>query len=351
MGYQFRVLCCVILFCTGVDVKCSIEKHMQEAGLAPAEYQCTATKMADYLLKSRADNTTKKYWSCFELFHKFCKDNKMESKPALPICVAMYITNMIDQDKSHSVISSSIYAIKWVHNLNDLSDPTESGMVKQLLEASKRLRSKPVHKKDVVDSEILISLCNVYKNSSDIIELRDLSMIMLAYAGFMRISEVCKLKCNDVEFKDDHIVLRIVSSKTDVYRKGSEIVIAKGQTAACPYSILRRYVEAANLSLESTSFIFKPAFRSKSLTSLITKNKPLSYTRARECIVKKLSLVAPELNIHSLRASGATVAANTSAVSDRCLKRHGRWKSDSSKDGYIEDSLEKRLYISKVLNL
>ena len=96
-----------------------------------------------------------------------------------------------------------------------MSDPTESGMVKQLLEASKRLRSKPVQKKDVVDSEILISLCNVYKNSLDIIELRDLSMIMLAYAGFMRISEVCKLKCNDVEFKDDHIVLRIVSSKTD----------------------------------------------------------------------------------------------------------------------------------------
>ena len=57
---------------------------------------------------------------------------------------------MIDQDKSHSVISSSIYAIKWVHNLNDLSDPTESGMVKQLLEASKRLRSKPVQKKKML---------------------------------------------------------------------------------------------------------------------------------------------------------------------------------------------------------
>ena len=25
---------------------------------------------------------------------------------------------------------------------------------------------------------------------------------------------------------------------------------------------------------------------------------------------------------------------------DRLLKRHGRWKSDRAKDGYIEDSLE-----------
>ena len=107
--YWLSILCCVILFCTGVDMKCSIEKHMEEAGLAPAEYQCTATKMADYLLKSRADNTTKKYWSCFELFDKFCKDNKMVSKPALQICVAMYITNMIDQNKSLSLFINIRY--------------------------------------------------------------------------------------------------------------------------------------------------------------------------------------------------------------------------------------------------
>ena len=39
---------------------------------------------------------------------------------------------------------------------------------------------------------------------------------------------------------------------------------------------------------------------------------------------------------------GAKVAANAD-VSERCLKKHGRWKSESSKDGYILDSTEKRL--------
>ena len=34
------------------------------------------------------------------------------------------------------------------------------------------------------------------------------------------------------------------------------------------------------------------------------------------------------------------MAANT-GVSNRCLKKRGRWKSDSSKDGYIVDSTEK----------
>ena len=48
-------------------------------------------------------------------------------------------------------------------------------------------------------------------------------------------------------------------------------------------------------------------------------------------IVSKLKIVAPFsiLGLHSLRASGATAAANAEGVSERCLKRHGRWKSDN----------------------
>ena len=45
-----------------------------------------------------------------------------------------------------------------------------------------------------------------------------------------------------------------------------------------------------------------------------------------------------------------TTAANAN-VNDRCLKRHGRWKVDSSKDGYIQDSVQKRLKITESLHL
>ena len=39
----------------------------------------------------------------------------------------------------------------------------------------------------------------------------DLTMVMLANAGFVQISEVCKLACNDVEYIEDQIVLIIIS--------------------------------------------------------------------------------------------------------------------------------------------
>jgi len=116
--------------------------------------------------------------------------------------------------------------------------------------------------------------------------------------------------------------------------------------------MLQRYLNYSGLILGTDSYLFKPACRSGSRCFLLKSNKKLSYTRARECILAKLKSVAPELNLglHSLRASGATVAAN-SGVSDRCLKRHGRWKTDTAKDGYVEDSLDKKLSITKTLKL
>ena len=91
----------------------------------------------------------------------------------------------------------------------------------------------------------------------------------------------------------------------------------------------------AGLNIHSDEVLFKPAFRLKKKASLIKKNKSLSYKRAKEFIIEKLKVVAPDLNLglHSLRASGSTTAASAPWVSDRCLKRHGQWKSDTSKDG------------------
>ena len=50
--------------------------------------------------------------------------------------------------------------------------------------------------------------------------------------------------------------------------------------------------------------------------------------------------------VHSLQAGGATAAANA-GVPDHAFKRHGHWRSESAKDGYIKDTLDYRLDVSK----
>ena len=56
------------------------------------------------------------------------------------------------------------------------------------------------------------------------------------------------------------------------------------------------------------------------------------------------------IGARSLKFWGATAAANAS-VHDHMFKRHRCWRSDKAKDGYISDSLEERLKVSKSLGI
>ena len=69
----------------------------------------------------------------------------------------------------------------------------------------------------------------------------------------------------------------------------------------------------------------------------------------REIVLEKLSELGLDRNLfglHSLRSGGASAAAGA-GVPDRLFKRHGRWRSENAKDGYIKDSLESRLSVSQ----
>ena len=177
-------------------------------------------------------------------------------------------------------------------------------------------------------------------------------MMLLSFAGFLRYDEISSLRFCDVEIRDSFLVLHINKSKTDQYRQSSEVLISKGTTCACPFNMFIRYTSLVGFSVGSSDFLFRPIYRSGSLCKLIRKNKQLSYTAARESLLKRIRIIRHDVNIglHSFRSGGATVAANAD-VSDRCLKKHGRWKSDSSKDGYIVDSTVNRLKISQSLGL
>ena len=66
--------------------------------------------------------------------------------------------------------------------------------------------------------------------------------------------------------------------------------------------------------------------------------------------VEELGYPAEVFGLHSLRAGGTSAAANA-GVSDRLFKRHGRWRSDNAKDGYIEDSMQSRLSVTQCLGI
>ena len=73
----------------------------------------------------------------------------------------------------------------------------------------------------------------------------------------------------------------------------------------------------------------------------------------RELVLGKLTALgyeAKQFGLHSFRAGRATTAANR-GLPERLYKRHGRWRSERAKDGYIKDSWERCLRVSEGLGL
>ena len=66
--------------------------------------------------------------------------------------------------------------------------------------------------------------------------------------------------------------------------------------------------------------------------------------------LKELGFDASKFGMHSLRSGGASAAANA-GVPDRLFKRHGRWRSETAKDGYIKDSTDALMSVSRSLEL
>lgn len=177
-------------------------------------------------------------------------------------------------------------------------------------------------------------------------------MVLLAFAGFLRFNELINIRRCDIQLFCSHVNIFIMKSKTDIFRQGAWVLIGTTGSLSCPVNMLRRYLTLAKLTSDlDEDFIFRPLCFMKSVNNYRLRNGQLSYTRCLEIFKEALALVGvnpKDYGLHSLRAGGATAAANC-GVPDRLFKKHGRWRSETAKDGYVKDSMQNRLSVS--LNL
>ena len=138
-------------------------------------------------------------------------------------------------------------------------------------------------------------------------------------------------------------------------REGNQVVIAKTGNPTCPVRILEKYLLHSDIDALSSEFIFRQIVFCKSQNKYILKStdKPLSYSSVRDIFKSKLKVLdldPSKFGLHSFRSGAASASAN-SHVSERLIQRHGRWRCSSSKDAYVQDSLDDKLSVSRNLNL
>ena len=108
----------------------------------------------------------------------------------------------------------------------------------------------------------------------------------------------------------------------------------------------------AKINASSELFLFRGISKTKEGEKL-RDTGTLSYTTVREQFWGKLvELGYPPtgFGLHSLWVGGASATAQA-GVSDRLFRQHGRWRSETAKDGYVEDSKENCLSVSKSIGI
>lgn len=309
------------------------------------------------LLESKSQNTTSTYFRGFLKWKQWAYSNGLGSGDILParaLHVGLYLASLIQTSNSPSTVIHAFYSLKWIHSMGDFVCPTNSPLVRNILEAGKRKLSKPVNKKEPITIEIIGKVYDVMYEKGNAYKLRTICAILIGYAGFLRSQEILGIRRCDIVFEPCYMSIFVEKSKTDVYRDGSWVIIAKTNNKLCPVNNLLEYILLLDIENEhSEDGIFCDLSACKNGYKMRSDRKTISYTTLRELFktaIKPHVVDVSKYGLHSLRSGGATRAANT-GINDRLFKRHGRWRSEQAKDGYVKDSMDSRLSVSKSLGL
>lgn len=315
-----------------------------------------AEKLPDIVMHSREDATVKQYRYGFQRWKLWAAQfEEIKALPASPMHVSLYLVSIMQYAKTSSPVTTAFYSISWAHKLAGVQDPTDHVLPKRVKESALRKLGHGKNKKEPVTPEMLSNLVQKYaSDSATLSDLRLVVMCLIAFTAFMRFDELSSIRAQDIEFEVSYFRIFVERAKNDVYREGNWVLIARLGGKNCPYSLLQRYLKSANIELNSEEYIFRSLSFLKSSNSYILRKKgKISYTRTREIILdgfKSLGYDISKIGTHSLRAGGASKAANN-GVPDRLFKKHGRWSSEKAKDIYVKEDIDKRLSVSLSLGL
>ena len=223
------------------------------------ELKDLAETLPNIALRSKAPATVKKYAGGFSRWKKWAtKKPGIVVLPAKPFQFAMYLAFLTQSSKTSAPVEEAVNSISWAHQLAVVEDPAEHPLVKQILAGAKRILAHRTTKKEPITPEILQRMFEKFITpSADLPIIRTMTICLLGFAGFFRFSELASLRECDIIFYDQHVEIFVESSKTDQFRDGSWVPIARTDSDICPVAMLRRYFRIADIQGDADRLLFR----------------------------------------------------------------------------------------------
>lgn len=314
--------------------------------------QSIVDAIVESIWNGREGSTVNKYCLSLRKFIVFLKENSYStSLPFTSLLVAEYLTKLKLGGSTKGAIDSSLAALKWVHSfvpgINKLNNPMMDEFLSKINSGVKRDLGKPRNQKEPL-SGIMVNKIISKSDLDNLVDLRNCLLISFAYNLLLRHDEFSHVTLAHITESQEGFKILIPKSKTDKFRNGKHVFLAKNSDPHSTSALLGRYLSKTELKLGLNHFLFCPLKKTRNSWSV--SNSTLSYSTFRDiiksCIVR-IGLNPVNFSTHSCRAGGATDLAPH--VTEHELLTSGRWADSRSIRSYVDLKDSERFEISKIL--
>jgi len=313
------------------------------------EIRSLARAIPSIMIQDRAPNTIKKYVSSFSAWRKWAEARDINVLPTSGPEFSLYLVHLLQTTTSLASIQAAAFGVAWAHQKACFPSPLQHTMVKQLLDACKRILGTGSKNRKTPLTAARVKEVVLRFGQGNPSELQIACLIALGFAAFLRWDDLSNLKRANLQLTSDHMSIILTKRKNDQFREGSVILVARTGSPTCPVALTERLLLVGQH--KESDYLFRKICHTKRGFSF--RPQQLTYSRATELFKKQLKVIGldpSQYGLHSLRSGGASTAA-AAAIPDRLLMRHGGWRSQTAKNMYIKESEQALLQVSRALRL
>jgi integrase len=287
-------------------------------------------KSKAYQAAADAPATLRAYAADLANFKAWCEAHRFQAMPAAPETVGAYLA-AAGLGYATSTLRRRVAAIARAHRIAKEPLDTRHPAIRETLRGIARTHGEPARRSAALATEDIRRL--VATCGDDLAGLRDRAMLLIAFAGALRRSELVALDVAHVSPSRAGLRLLIARSKSDQGGAGAEIGISRGNAAeTCPVAALKAWLKAAEIH-------DGPLFRKVTRWNTVVTTR-LSADAVRQILLKRAALAGIKgtrlepVTPHGMRA-GFVTTAYRNGVPDEEIMGHTRHRDLRTMRGYV----------------
>ena len=224
----------------------------------PGHLEHLADRARSYIEAASSTNTRRAYASDWKHFASWCRRQGVETLPADPQTVGLYITacasGTVTGDKklnSVSTIERRLSSLSWNYSQRGLTLDRKDRHIATVMAGIRNKHAAPPRQKEAVLPEDLIAMLETLDRGT-LRGLRDRAMLLLGFAGGLRRSEVVGLDVGRDQTEDSSGWVEILDKGMLLTLRGKtgwrEVEVGRGSSdATCPLVALQTWVKFARI--------------------------------------------------------------------------------------------------------